>query len=422
MIRYCLKFVILMLITGISACASVHKFELVETPNIYKQEAGGYLENVPKQLATTIPEVFYVTDRQREENTKKESFYNSMRSDSMAFGEVRVQFGDSSWENLVQAAPSVSDSEPVVLDIKDVNEITRFPSTPLPFSIDNGIISYKPGVVADYEAATFSMQSTLSQYMRGNHIEDVFLFVHGVNNSFEEVVLYLANIWHATGRLATPILYSWPAGTSGVFGYLKDRESGEFSVYHLKETIRILARTEAVKRIHIMAHSRGTDITTTALRELVIETRAAQKDPIEILKIENLILAAPDLDFGIVKQRLIAEQFGPAFGQVTIYTNEEDGVLGLAQRFSSGLRFGRLTKDGLGGAVSEIFKQIKNVNFVHVDDVPTSYAHSYYRQHPGVLSDIVSLIRDRHKPGEPSRPLVHEDINFWSMPKNYPNH
>ncbi len=420
MINKCLNIFLLLIIASISACASVHK--LVETPNIYKQGVESFLDSVPDELENTVPEVFYVTDRQREENIKKDRVYNSMRSDSMAFGGVRVRFGDSSWESLVQAGSSVSDNQSIILNIQAINEITRFPSTPLPFSINSGKISYKSNVIADYEAATFSMQSKLSQYIQRSSIEDVFLFVHGVNNSFEEVVLYLANIWHATGRLAAPIVYSWPAGTNGVLGYLKDRESGEFSVYHLKETIRILASTEAVKRIHIMAHSRGTDITTTALRELVIEARAWEKDPFESLKIENLILAAPDLDFGIVKQRLIAEQFGPAFGQVTIYTNEEDGVLGLAQRFSSGLRFGRLTRDGLGDAISEIFKQIKNVNFIHVDDVPTSYAHSYYRQHPGVLSDIVSLIRDRQKPGESSRPLVHQEANFWSMPKNYPNY
>lgn len=62
-----------------------------------------------------------------------------------------------------------------------------------------------------------------------------------------------------------------------------------------------------VGSIHILAHSRGTDITTTALRELVIEARAAGKNPVTFLKVKNIILAAPDLDYGVVTQRLIAE-------------------------------------------------------------------------------------------------------------------
>ena len=36
--------------------------------------------------------------------------------------------------------------------------------------------------------------------------------------------------------------------------------------------------------------------------ELVIELRAADQKPIDVLKIQNIILAAPDLDFGVVER------------------------------------------------------------------------------------------------------------------------
>ena len=54
-----------------------------------------------------------------------------------------------------------------------------------------------------------------------------------------------------------------------------------------------------IEKIHVAAHSRGTDIATTALRELIIETRAKGLDPRAHLKIENLVLSAADIDVDI---------------------------------------------------------------------------------------------------------------------------
>ena len=127
-----------------------------------------------------------------------------------------------------------------------------------------------------------------------------------------------------------PMLYSWPSGSDGLFGYLTDRESGEFTIFHLKQFLRVLASTPGLRRIHIVAHSRGAAVAFTALREMIIEDRARGLDPVESLKIENLILAAPDVSFDIVGQRLVAERFGLAFGRLTVYINQSDDALKLA--------------------------------------------------------------------------------------------
>ena len=104
-------------------------------------------------------------------------------------------------------------------------------------------------------------------------------------------------------------MYTWPAGRSGLLkGYTYDRESGEFTIYHLKQFIRILASTPALARIHMIAHSRGTDIAASALRELFIEAKAAGIDPQKKFKIANLVLVAPDLDLDVVIQRFGAER------------------------------------------------------------------------------------------------------------------
>lgn len=51
----------------------------------------------------------------------------------------------------------------------------------------------------------------------------------------------------------------------------------------------------------------ATDVTTTVLRELIIEARAAGRNPRESYRIEILIMAAHYLDFDVVRQRLMTE-------------------------------------------------------------------------------------------------------------------
>ena len=80
----------------------------------------------------------------------------------------------------------------------------------------------------------------------------------------------MAELWHFLGREGLPIIYTWPAGYPGIFGYTYDRESSEFTVFHLKQAIRWLAKLPEVENIHLLAHSRGTDVTVSAVRELVI--------------------------------------------------------------------------------------------------------------------------------------------------------
>ena len=129
---------------------------------------------------------------------------------------------------------------------------------------------------------------------------DVVLFVHGFNNSFDYAAQTIGGIWHFLQRRQVPILYSWPAGAGGLRGYLVDRVSGEFTIFHLKEVLRTLFAIPEIENLHIIAHSRGTDVVTSALRELIIEERGNKRNYREVFRIENLILAAPDLDYGVI--------------------------------------------------------------------------------------------------------------------------
>jgi len=343
--------------------------------------------------------LYYITDRNPSRPDEGALIYTATRSSSMAHGTAHLRrVGTGKHPRLTY-----------------LHEALRFPATPLPFSQDKGVILPDLAATARYGESSSALKAELSQALRESGQDEVLLYVHGFNSNFEESIETLARVWRSVGEGPVPLAYSWPAGNPGLFGYFKDRESGEFSIYHLKETLRLITATPGVGRIHIIAHSRGSDVVTTALRELVIETRAAGRNPRRSLRIENLILAAPDLDFGVVRQRLVAEKFGPAFGRITVYINPEDSALGLAQTLMAGTRFGRISYNELDPKERDIFALIGNVDFINVSAVAGKSSHAYFRNNPEVLMDMAALLSSEAPPDSPRRNLIHTEANFWRL-------
>ena len=294
-------------------------------------------------------------------------------------------------------------------------ETVVFPATPLPFSLQNGRPVTEPAAARAYGESEDAMRAALARALRASGRRDILLYVHGFNSRFDDTMVTLARLWQATEETTVPVAFSWPSGNPGAFGYFKDREGGEFAIFHIKRTLRILASVPGLRDIHVVAHSRGSQVVTTALREMVIADRAAGRDPRNSLKVDNLILAAPDLDFSIVRQRLIAERFGPAFGRITVYINPGDSALGLAQLLLAGVRFGRISFDELGEAEREIFKSVRNVQFINVSGVVGGSSHNYFRQNPDVLHDMAEVIVSGAGPGSPERSLDPDKGNFWRL-------
>jgi esterase/lipase superfamily enzyme len=401
-----------------AGCSSVRP--LVDTPNIYGGGRAYPEAEIPDELKSPFADILYVSDRQPTETKKGRFDYGAGRSRSMAFGAVTVEIGKSvTWPMLVAASENPEREKKIPLTVKSVTEIARYPETPLPFSIVDGKPQVDPAVEVRYDETAASLRDEIRSRLSAVKTSEAVLFIHGFNTPFDEAAFIMTEIWHFAGRRGLPIVYSWPSGSGGPFGKFTDRESGEFTIYHLKEFLRLLAGTPELERIQIITHSRGSDVVTSALRELVIESRAAGRDPKQEFRIDNLIMAAPDLDFGVVEQRLVAEKFGAAVGRITIYTSEKDGALRLSQVVMKGTRFGRVRAEDLSDADAQIFENVKNVNFISVEDPSGFVAHSYFRKDPAVLSDIIALIRDGAAPADVARPLQLMQRNFWRLSKDY---
>ena len=392
------------------------------TPNLHVTAEADPFACVPPALRSSRIDVLYVTDR-RPRDHKNQVKYGPQRSDSMAFGSCIVQIGDSvSWEDLVRASRTKKRSRALPLRVQAVEEQARFPATPLPVAIKDGVLIDDPETRVRQQEVEARFQAELRRRLRTVARKEAFVFVHGHNNSFEDACMVIAELWHFLGRQGVPIAYTWPAGQGGMLGYLFDRESGEFTIYHLKQFLRLLDSCPELKRTHIIAHSRGTDVTLTAAREMVIESRGVQDHKHVQTKLDNLVLAAPDLDVQVLQQRVVAERILRDVGKVTIYVSERDRAIGLAEwMFSSIRRLGQLQFADLTEAEKQMMSHVDWGQVVDVKVRTDFIGHSYFHTSPAVSSDLILILRDDRDPGAAhGRPLIPISNNYWELPEGYP--
>ena len=401
---------------------------LMPTPSIYLQTPASLFSALPDEAKSARLDLLYVTDRARLDDLTGTPLYGYGRSSSAAFGSVEVVAGsDLDWNRVVASSLDGSRrKKDVTLSIGETEELGRFPETPLGIVLnEGGVVETDPEILAAVEVAEALFMREIDRRLDLTAKNEIFIFIHGYANDFSEGAFKLAELWHFLGREGVPLLFSWPAGRGGPTGYPYDIESGNFCLFHLKELLRLLARHEEVEAIHIVAHSRGTDVATNALRELVIETQAAGHDPRARLKVRNLVLAAPDLDMSVVEQRLIAEKTGLGIERVTIYTSQGDKAIRLSEKLRSGLRrLGRVGASDLPEGRADdmlIWQRVTNIDFVDFEGKADRHGHSYFLSNPNASSDLVMLLRFGYAPGEENgRPLEYLGAGFWRIPDDYP--
>jgi esterase/lipase superfamily enzyme len=414
---------ILVCVLLIAGCAESR--QLMPTPSLYTDEAVTLFEALPEEYTSPLVELIYATDRVPETDEAGNLHYGYGRSNSLAVGTTVVNLGqNATWEDLVEASRTHTRTGDFEMRLVSIDEFARLPSTPIPYQVIDGEIVEDPEAVAALDASIARLQAEVRRRLALTPRKDVYIYVHGYHNTFEDAAFALAELWHFFGREGLPIVYTWPAGYPGIFGYTYDRESSEFTVFHLKQVITWLSAQPEIENIHLIAHSRGTDVAFAAFRELVIWARGAGLSPRERFKIANLVIAAPDVDVQIIGQRVAAERLALEVGQATLYSSPNDEAIGFAETLFASPR-GRLGTVEIGDLTEDEIRRMKataaRVSVVNFDEQHSSgYGHDYFRTNAAVSSDLVLMIRYGLKPGDPGRPLEHIGLNFWRVPEGYP--
>ena len=407
----------------LAGCASGRP--LMTAPLVYAVENLSPFNAIAPEVRTDTIDVLYVTDRTPSPREDGMLDYGIGRSLSVAYGSAVVRIGgDPPWQELATDATQGVRPRALELSLDSVTELERAPPTPLRTRIIDGTPAVDPATVAELQRVADAFAGHIRERLQKTSRKEAFVYIHGIQNTFADANFAIAELWHFLGREGVPIAYTWPAGHGGILrGYTYDRESGEFTIFHLKQFLRGLAQVPELERIHLIAHSRGTDVTATALRELFIESTARGEDPRERFRIHNVVLAAPDMDLGVTIQRVAAERVGAGVDRVTIYTSKHDQALGAAMSLFGGLvRLGRLEESDLIGGLKETIPA--NPKLAIIEYLGTrggGIGHDYFRTNPSVASDLVLTLRYDRDPGAANgRPLIHKDGIFWAIDDGYP--
>jgi esterase/lipase superfamily enzyme len=421
------------LLTG---CAST--FPMMPTPALYTGEnAQPLFADLSIESRQPSLDLLFVTDRAPAEQADDVP-YSAGRSRSMAFGSATIEFGeDLSWDELAKESTATQRVHPVQLKLGPTTERGRFPATPFEVVIAPDGVRRVPAVVEAYEQAKHQLQAEIASRLAVARRKEVVLFVHGYHTSFERAALTMGELCHFLGRDFVCGMFTWPAGgRRGIlFGYASDRESSEYAVEDLLKTIRIVGQTPGVERIHLIAHSRGTDTVTSALAALSVEAYGLQSSPDREFHIGNVVLVAPDLDGDVALTKIFKVfsdpdlPFGgradagalipPAPGlRVTLYVSQDDKALAAASWLLGSIaRLGRVDATMLNADQIAEIAALSAVDIIQVHGRTDFFGHGYLASNPQVSGDIIAMLRYGLRPNEPGRPLEHVTGSFWQVAK-----
>ncbi|RMF42428.1 MAG: alpha/beta hydrolase [Planctomycetota bacterium] len=205
----------------------------------------------------------------------------------------------------------------------------------------------------------------------------VLVFIHGYNVSFDEAVMRTAQLAYDLDYPGSPVTFSWPS-CGDWYKYQVDRRHIELSVPVIRQFLENLANRTGARSIDVIAHSMGNVGLTQALAEL----SADQATPIN-----NVVLAAPDIDADIFATRIAPRLVGKA-RRFTVYTSDSDLALRASRYFNTGRRLGEALRPQ---------PQFPGIDVIDASGYDTSLlGHSYYGSSSGILRDLSKLLR-----GEP---------------------
>lgn len=353
----------------------------------------------------------------------------------MSFGSVTLARGRSRFHDGPAGQPDAS------LQVSRTTKIGEFPQSPYPIELTRQGPRRVPATVDAHMRAAAGLQGEVTRRLAMAKRKEVVIFIHGYNNSFDDAAKATGKICDTLSAEFVCVSLSWPAGGSGgaFYGYNIDRESGEFAAADVKKAIRIISATEAINRLHLIAHSRGADVLLSVLQQLGMEAYTTRSSPTERYKISNVVLFAPDIDLDVATARLFGfvsdpdAPFGanatphgllPPVGSLhlTVYSSTRDQALAVSSGlFGSVVRLGRLTsasispKEAGSNALWKNSQLLGIADFIEYRGRADFAGHSYFLSDPAVQKDLVALLRSRLKAGDPGRPLVEIKRPFWSV-------
>ncbi|WP_188356045.1 alpha/beta fold hydrolase [Rhizobium rhizogenes] len=194
------------------------------------------------------------------------------------------------------------------------------------------------------------------------------VFVHGYNNNFQESLFRLVQISADAGVRSTPVLFAWPS-RANFSSYLSDRDSSNFSRDELAQTLEDLGTGKI--ETTILAHSMGSWLTVEALRQLRLQSNTHA-----LSQIDQVILAAPDIDIDVFRKQL--KVVGKLEKPIIVLSTQDDLALATSRWLAgASAKAGALDIDD---ARTIALAEERNLQIIDISDVraPTRIRHDRF--------------------------------------------
>ena len=218
--------------------------------------------------------------------------------------------------------------------------------------------------------------SALQGRVETSPYRDIFVFVHGFHNTFQDAAFRTAQIAHDLEFAGAPVFFSWPS-QGKILDYFTDANNVGEATEHLKHFLEELKRRTNAQRIHVIAHSMGSRALTDAVQKMGL----ASDGPV----VNEMILAAPDMDAD--EFRNIARDLTRATDRVTLYASSNDQALAASRKAQGGY--------ARAGESLPVPVTVPPVETIDVSRV--SGGHSYIAHNGRVLSDLNEILVRRRK-------------------------
>lgn len=225
------------------------------------------------------------------------------------------------------------------------------------------------------------------------------LFIHGFNVNFNDAVRRTAQIAFDLQFPGVAMAYSWPADgylVPNQVAYQGDFKDAQWSAPHLADLLMKLQNDTEIEKVHIIAHSMGTELLSRALIE-------AKGDGFN-LKLNNIVLAAPDISADTFVNDIMP-RIQPTTDRLTLYTSSGDKALLASARLNNTPRL------GLSQMAMVVAQKIETIDCSEIDT--SLIGHGYYGSHKKVVEDLHYLLSGQ---GPEERGLKRNNNGVWLFP------
>jgi len=222
-----------------------------------------------------------------------------------------------------------------------------------------------------------NFHAQLQEHVRSSPSNDVFMFVHGYNSSFEDAARRTAQLAYDLDFDGTPVMYSWPSQASAT-AYTVDEAAVRVSGRKMVGFLTGLVEQAGADRIHLIAHSMGNRALIEAL-----ETFAARRAVAEPVKVfDQIVFTAPDVDRDYFMDVIASIQ--RIASRVTLYASQNDVALQTSAVLHGAPRA------GLAGEGMVILPGLDTIDMSAVE--ADRLGHSYFAANAGAIYDLFRLL------------------------------